>query len=107
MSEVIDPAKLKLLTAPELQRLVGGESAGSGADSEWEYDKIMASVVCRHGYSTESAQVIVYCVCYQRGACNQTLLCQFAAEFDYDGHFEPIDGTRKQFLVTSWLRRNL
>lgn len=57
MSEVIDPAKLSLLTAPELQRLVGGEGAGSGADSEWEYGKIMASVVCRHGYSTESAQV--------------------------------------------------
>lgn len=57
MSEVIDPAKLKVLTAPELQRLVGGESAGSGADGEWEYGKIMGSIVCRHGYSTDSAQV--------------------------------------------------
>lgn len=58
MSEVIDPSRLSLLTARELQRLFGGEGTTSSADNEWEYTKIMASVVCRHGYSAESVQVI-------------------------------------------------
>ncbi|CAM9185172.1 unnamed protein product [Hapterophycus canaliculatus] len=57
MSEVIDPASLSVLSARELQRLVGGEGAGSGADEEWSYGKIMASVVCRHGYTVDSSQV--------------------------------------------------
>ncbi|CAM9985900.1 unnamed protein product [Laminaria digitata] len=57
MSEVIDPSRLSVLTPRELQRLVGGEGAGTGADGEWTYAKIMGSVVCRHGYSAESVQV--------------------------------------------------
>ena len=58
VSEVIDPSKLSLLTAGELQRLVGGEAAGGAdGDLEWDYHRIMESLVCRHGYSVESAQV--------------------------------------------------
>lgn len=57
MSEVIDPSTLSVLTAREFQRLISGEGAGSGADVEWEYAKIMASVVCKHGYTIESPQV--------------------------------------------------
>lgn len=57
MSEVMDPSTLSVLSARELQRLISGEGAGSGADAEWEYGKIMASVVCRHGYTVESSQV--------------------------------------------------
>lgn len=64
MSEVMDPATLSVLSARELQRLISGEGAGSGADAEWEYAKIMASVVCKHGYSVESSQVSV---CFVRG----------------------------------------
>lgn len=59
MSEVIDPGKVSVLTAREFQRLIGGEGEGEGcaANVEWEYRKIMDSLVCRHGYSLESAQV--------------------------------------------------
>lgn len=60
MSEVMDPATLSVLSAREFQRLIGGDGAGSGADDEWGYAKIMASVVCKHGYTVESSQV-TYC----------------------------------------------
>ena len=58
ISEVIDPSKLSLLTAGELQRLLGGKAAGGAdADLEWGYHRIMRSLVCRRGYSVASAQV--------------------------------------------------
>ncbi|CAM9668710.1 unnamed protein product, partial [Choristocarpus tenellus] len=57
LTEAVDPRRLAVLTASEFQQLLSGEGGGAGGDEEWSYPTVMASIVCRHGYTKSSAQV--------------------------------------------------